>query len=87
MDDLYAELVKFLPALTQFNEKLASSMQALEAEYERVNPHWQDEMRRKHDTQWKPLEESMQNYLNHDASAYVDFLEQQIRDLKEYFGD
>lgn len=84
MDDQYREMVNFRKALTEFNMRLGASMRDLQERHDNVSPHWQDEMRRHYDAQWKPLHETMSFYVAVEGRSYVEFLSVKLNALERY---
>lgn len=84
MDEQYVEMRRFKDELMRFNEHLNSTMRDLKAQHERVDPHWQDEMRRTYNAHWEPLDELMKSYLEREGPQYVEFLTYKIRAMEGY---
>ncbi|MBP0013399.1 MAG: hypothetical protein J7525_09825 [Roseofilum sp. SID3] len=76
----------FYSELNRFNDNLRSSMNDLQKNHDRVSPLWQDDMRKEYDRQWQEFDEMMKNYLQREAPAYSQFLDQKLQDLARYLG-
>lgn len=87
MDEQYFAMQNFRQLLIQFNESLQSSVSQLEAQHDRVSPHWQDEWRKEYDAIWGPFEETMKRYVGSEGPNYVEFLNIKSEALRRYlFG-
>jgi hypothetical protein len=84
MDEQYAQMRLFYDALTQFNDHLKASMQALNFQHDQVSPYWQDEMRRMYDAHWNPLDQTMRSYLVREGPAYQEFLTRKLKYLERF---
>lgn len=84
MDEVNRRMSDFLKELERFNEIMKSSIQDVHSNHEKVNPHWQDEMRRQYDAQWREFDEFMKRYLSADSKKYEEFLRRKKRLLKQY---
>ena len=84
MDDTFREMQRFHTELRKFNDMLGVSMKELQANHDKVSPHWQDEMRRDYDAQWREFDEMMKRYMNREGPNYVRFLDEKLRHLSRY---
>jgi uncharacterized protein YukE len=88
MDDQYREMARFRDALDDFNQRLQSSLNALDEHHEAVQPLWQDDMQAEYDQMWSPLHEAIERYAERDAPAYASFIERKLKHLRRYlYGD
>ena len=87
MNDQFEQMGYFRDALIRFNENLKASMRDLGKHHEDVSPHWQgDDMWKEYQSQWQPLDESMQRYLKKESIDYVEFLSIKQHALGRYLG-
>ncbi|WP_044205403.1 hypothetical protein [Coleofasciculus chthonoplastes] len=84
LDDTFREMQRFHTELRKFNDMLGASMRDLQVNHDKVSPHWQDEMRRDYDAQWREFDEMMKRYMNRDGPNYVRFLDEKLRHLSRY---
>ncbi len=84
MDEVERTMICFTEQLNKFNEILLQSISDLRDHHDAVSPLWQDEMRRKYDDKWLPLEESMDQYIDTVGPHYVEVLITKIQYLREY---
>lgn len=84
MNDQYQQMGYFRESLIQFNTQLKGSMNELATYHDHVSPHWQDDMRKTYDQQWRPLDATMKRYLNHEGPKYVEFLSIKLHALRCY---
>jgi uncharacterized protein YukE len=86
MDETYFLMRNFHGALARFNASLRASVANLEAEHDKVSPHWQDQWRRDYDAIWNPFEETMKRYIDVDGPSYVEFLNIKSEALWRYLN-
>ena len=84
MDEVCARLQVLQAEMEQFNGKLRASIMELNNLNDRVNPLWQDTMRRDYDKRWIPLKESMDQYSANIGPNYVETLQQRLQEIMEY---
>jgi len=90
MDKVYEQMRLFSKELISFNMNLKNSMKRLEIHHNEIVKVWNpktDNFRREYDKQWKPLDETMKDYINREAPAYVEFLQIKLRALRKYLGN
>jgi uncharacterized protein YukE len=84
MDDTFREMKNFHQELRQFNDLMKVSMNDLQQKHDRVDPYWQDEMRKEYDYKWREFDEMMKRYLSNDGPKYDQFLDSKLRHLSQY---
>ncbi len=83
-DDTFREMKNFHQELRRFNDMMKVSMNDLQQKHDRVNPYWQDEMRKEYDARWREFDEMMKRYLTHEGPRYAEFLDVKLRHLAQY---
>jgi uncharacterized protein YukE len=86
MDETYFLMRNFHQSLSLFNDSLRASVANLEAEHDKVSPHWQDQWRRDYDAIWNPFEETMKRYIDIEGPSYVEFLDIKSKALWRYLN-
>ncbi len=84
MDNVYERACQLERELTQFNDRLRGAFDEVEHAHAHVSPLWDDAMRRDYDVKWKPLEETMQEYVQRVGPHYVEFLVERLRHLRAF---
>ncbi len=84
MDDVYERARRLEQELSRFNDSLRASFTEVEQSHSHVAPLWDDSMRREYDVTWKPLEETMHDYMRRVGPRYVEFLIERLRHLNSY---
>ncbi|ASF44871.1 hypothetical protein [Methylovulum psychrotolerans] len=84
MDDVYERAQIAERELEHFNGRLRESFSEVMRSHDAVSPIWDDAMRREYDISWRPLQESMEEYINLIGPQYVDFLIERLRYLQAY---
>lgn len=87
MDDQLAQMERFRHDLRAFNERLTAAARELAGAHERLAPLWRDSFRREYDALYAPWSERLEQYRNHEAPAFEQFLDQKAAALHRYlFG-
>jgi uncharacterized protein YukE len=87
LDEQFEQMRYFAQALEEFNERLRVSVTDLTNKHDTISPLWQDSFRRKYDAEWNEFEERMKAYIQREAPAYAQFLDDKLKHLYAYlFG-
>ena len=84
MDEIHVQMEMFEKELEAFNDRLRVSFRELKDSHERVNPLWQDHMRKEYDNMWVPVEEAMEDYLATVGRGHVEELINRVNWLRRY---
>lgn len=87
MDELYAELQRFLGELRRFNESTANNWDQLQSAWENAAELWTDDStRRQFEDQWSEVGSALRRYRQQGGENYEDFLLKRKFALDRYFG-
>ncbi len=86
MDEIYEQLVRLHQGLESFNEGLRQSITDVNQRHEKVDPFWQDSLRREYDSRWEPLKESMDAYVERTGPLYVEAIQQKLQQIIQYLN-
>ena len=84
MDDQYAQLQRFHRHLESVNTRLAASARELAHAHDRVDPLWQDTLRRTYEAEYAPFAGRVHTYLHREAPNYERFLREKTAALNRY---
>jgi uncharacterized protein YukE len=86
MDDVMVSLKTFERQLDTLTSTMQSSVNALEAEHNRVSALWRDSFSKEYQSRWSAFDKHMSAYLKRDAPKYKSYLALKIRQLSRYLG-
>jgi hypothetical protein len=84
VNDVHRALVPFIASWRELHERVRASFEELGRRHARVDPLWQDTMRKDYDKQWSELEATMDRFVHHVAPSLEEKLEQTRREVERF---